>query len=146
MTVALQAGLVDLTERLGSDQSRWRWDAVHRAVFPHQGLDAVAPLRWLLSRAVPNGGDWSTVNVGPVAVDALYNQVSVPGYREVIDLSSANDSRFLDAVGQSGHFLSPFYDDALTDWHTVTLRQMRMAETHFKDDAVGELTLVPPRP
>ena len=93
--------------------TRWRWDAVHRAVFPHQGLDAVAALRPLLSRSVPNGGDWSTVNVGPVAADAPYEQHTVPGYREIIDLSPANDSRFLDAVGQSGHLLSRHYDDFL---------------------------------
>ena len=47
---------------------------MHRAVFPHQGLDAVGALRPLLSRSMPNGGDWSTVNVGPVAADALYEQ------------------------------------------------------------------------
>ena len=56
---------------------------------------------------MPNGGDWSTVNVGPVDVDHPFNQISIPGYRQIIDLSPANDSRFLDAVGQSGHFLSP---------------------------------------
>ena len=67
---ALREAVADLTERLGSDMSRWRWDGVHRAVFPHQGLDAVAALRPLLSRSVPNGGDWSTVNVAPVAADA----------------------------------------------------------------------------
>ena len=50
----------------------------------------------LLSRSVPNGGDWSTVNVGPVAVDAPYEQQSIPGYREIVDLSPANDSRFLE--------------------------------------------------
>ncbi len=35
-----------------------------------------------------------------------YDQVSVPGYRQIVDLSPANDSRFLDAVGEGGHFLS----------------------------------------
>lgn len=143
LTTALEAGLGDLTAKLGTDMTRWRWDGVHRAMFPHQGLDAVAPLRWLLSRSMPNGGDWSTVNVGPVAADALYEQVSIPGYREIIDLSAANDSRFLDAVGQSGHVLSRFYDDALVDWQTVTLRKMRLNAADISDGAIGELTLVP---
>ncbi|MEQ1870559.1 MAG: penicillin acylase family protein [Vicinamibacterales bacterium] len=143
ITAALEAGLTDLTTRLGSDMARWRWDGVHRAVFPHQGLDSVAPLRWLLSRAVPNGGDWSTVNVGPVAADSLYDQVSVPGYRQILDLSAANDSHFLDDVGQSGHALSPYYDDALKDWQTVTLRKLRMTAADINDNAVGTLTLLP---
>ena len=93
--------------------ARWRWDAVHHAVFPHQGLDAVAVLRPLLSRSVPNGGDWSTVNVGPVAADDPYEQHRSPATGEIIDLSPANDSRFLDGLGESGHLLSPHYDDFL---------------------------------
>lgn len=143
ITLALDAGLADLTSRLGESMDRWRWDAVHRAVFPHQGLDAVAPLRWLLSRSVPNGGDWSTVNVGPVSVSAPYDQVSIPGYRQVLDLSPANDNRLLDAVGQSGHFLSPFYDDALGDWQAVKLRKLRWSKADYEVGAIGSLRLEP---
>jgi penicillin amidase len=143
ITAALDAGLADLTSRLGETMDRWRWDAVHRAVFPHQGLDSVAPLRWLLSRAMPNGGDWSTVNVGPVSVSAPYDQVSIPGYRQVLDLSPANDNRLLDAVGQSGHFLSRFYDDALGDWQAVRLRKLRWTRAEYEDGAIGRLRLEP---
>ena len=55
-------------------------------------------LRPLISRSVPGAGDWSTVNVGAVAADEPYEQHSIAGYRQVIDLSSVNDSRFLDAL------------------------------------------------
>ena len=116
-----------LTEKLGGDLARWRWDAVHRAVFPHQGLDAVGLLRPLLSRSMPSAGDWSTVNAGPVDSDHPFEQREVPGYRQIIDLSPANDSRFLDAVGQSGHFLSRHYADFLPDWHDVKHRRMNGA-------------------
>jgi len=143
VTAALHAAVGDLTERLGSDPSRWRWDTVHHAVFPHQGLDTVKFLRPLLSRSVPNGGDWSTVNVGPVAADAPFEQRNVPGYREIIDLSPANDSRFLDAVGQSGHFLSSHYADFLPDWHDVKHRRMRMERADIDPGAIGHLTLRP---
>jgi penicillin amidase len=112
-------------------------------VFPHQGLDAVRVLRPILSRSVPNGGDWSTVNVAPVAADRPYQQTLVPGYREIIDLSPANDSRFLDAVGQSGHFLSRRYDDALADWRAVRHRKMRMERAAIEQGALGRLRLVP---
>jgi penicillin G amidase len=143
VTDALRLGVDDLAARLGGDMTRWRWDAVHRAVFPHQGLDAVALLRPLLSRSVPNGGDWSTVNVGPVDAAHPYEQHSVPGYREIIDLSPANDSRFLDAVGQSGHFLSRHYDDFLKDWRSVRHRKMRMSRDEIESGALGRLRLVP---
>ena len=143
VTRALRQGVGDLERRLGGDMAHWRWDAVHRAVFPHQGLDAVVALRPILSRSVPNGGDWSTLDVG--AVDALhpYEQHNVPGYREIIDLSPANDSRFLDAVGESGHFLSAHYDDFQRDWHDVRHRKMRMSRAEIDAGAIGHLRLTP---
>jgi penicillin amidase len=144
VTRALNQGVADLTSKLGSDMTRWRWDAVHRAVFPHQGLDTVAALRPLLSRSIPNVGDWSTVNVGTVLVDRPYTQEAIPGYRQIVDLSPANDSRFIDAVGQSGHFLSPHYDDFMTDWRDVQYRKMRMTRTAIDEGALGRLTLAPP--
>jgi penicillin amidase len=143
VTAALHRGIADLTARLGGDLTRWRWDAVHRAIFPHQGLDAVAALRPLLSRSVPNGGDWSTVNVAPAAADKPYEQHTVPGYREIIDLSPANDSRFLDAVGESGHFLSKHYDDFLKDWRAVKHKKMRMERADIEKNALGRLRLTP---
>jgi penicillin amidase len=143
VTQALRDGLADLTSRMGGNMDRWRWDAVHRAVFPHQGLDAVGPLRPILSRSVPSRGDWSTVNVGPVAVDAPYDQVSIAGYRQIVDLSPANDSRFADAVGQSGHFLSRHYDDFLPDWQKVGHKKMRTARADIDAGALGTLKLVP---
>jgi penicillin G amidase len=143
VTAALRRGIADLNERLGSDVSRWRWDGVHRAVFPHQGLDAVKALRPILSRSVPNGGDWSTVNVAPAAAESPYDQKQLPGYREIIDLSPANDSRFLDAVGESGHFLSPHYDDFLKDWREVRHRKMRMDRPEIEHGMIGHLRLTP---
>lgn len=129
---------------MGRDMSVWRWDRLHRAVFPHQGLDAVGLLRPLLSRSAPGTGDWSTVNVGPTAADRPFEQRSVPSYRQVVDLSPANASGFLDAVGQSGHFLSPHYDDFLPDWTSVRYRAMRTSREAIDDGAIGTLRLVPP--
>jgi penicillin G amidase len=139
---ALRQGMEDLQRRLGADMTRWRWDAVHLALFPH-ALDSAAALRPLLSRSVGIGGDWSTVNVGVTAVDHPYEVHTVPGYREIIDLSPANDSRFLDAVGESGHFLSPHYDDFLADWRAVRHRRMRIERSDIERGALGHLRLTP---
>ncbi len=145
VTRALREAVASLRRRLPGDMRQWRWDGVHRAVFPHQGLDAVRALRPWLSRSMPNGGDWSTVNVGPVAADQPYEQHSIPGFRQIVDLSRANDSRFLDAVGQSGHPLSSRYDDFLKDWQAVAHRPMRIERQAIERDAIGTLRLVPKR-
>ncbi len=143
VTRALDDAVSDLTGHLGRNMSDWRWDRVHRAIFPHQGLDAVGLLRPVLSRRRANGGDWSTVNVGAVSVDHPFEQHAVPGYREIVDLSSRNDSRFIDAVGESGHPLSIRYDDFLDDWHDVRHRPMRMERAAAEQGALGTLRLVP---
>jgi penicillin amidase len=142
VATALRQGVEDLQRRLGSDMTRWRWDAVHIAMFPH-ALDSVGALRPLLSRSMGIGGDWSTVNVGVSAADHPYEVHTVPGYREIIDLSPANDSRFLDAVGESGHFLSPHYADFLNDWRAVAHRKMRLDRADIERGALGHLRLVP---
>ena len=143
VSTALDEGVADLSRHLKGEMGRWRWDGVHRAIFPHQGLDSVALLRPLLSRSVPSGGDWSTVDVGAVAADHPYEQRSVAGYRQIIDLSPANDSRFADALGQSGHLLSRHYDDALADWRAVRHQPMRMERADVERGAIGRLRLTP---
>jgi penicillin G amidase len=143
VTGALHTAVADLTARLGGGPASWRWDRVHRAIFPHQGLDSVALLRPLLSRSIPNGGDWSTVNVGVVAPDRPYEQHSVAGFREIVDLSPADDSRFVIDLGESGHPLSPHYDDFLKDWQQVRYRRLPMDRAAVETTAAHRLRLAP---
>jgi penicillin amidase len=140
---ALHAGLDRLSSRLGSDMTRWRWAEIHTAVFAHGTLDTVPVLGRLLRRTAPHGGDWSTINVGPVFAPRPFEQHSLPGYRQIVDLSPANDSRFLEAVGQSGHVLSPYYDDGLRDWSEGRYRKMRTGRVEIEQGAIGHLRLTP---
>jgi penicillin amidase len=142
VAAAFHAGVGDLQRRLGNDLSRWRWDAVHLAMFPHT-LGSVDALRSIFSRSIGIPGDWSTVNVGVTAADHPYEAHTVPGYREIIDLSPANDSRFIDAVGESGHPLSRHYDDFMKDWRAVAHRKMRMDRAEIDRGALGHLRLTP---
>jgi penicillin amidase len=76
-------------------------------------------------------------------VDTAYEQRAVVSYRQIIDLSPKNDSRFADALGQSGHPLSSHYDDFLPDWRAVQHRRMRMERADIERGAIGQLRLVP---
>lgn len=145
VTTALHAAVQDLSERMGREPERWRWDAVHTAVFPHQAFDVVGVLRPFFSRRVPNGGDWSTINVGPVSANLPYEQHSVPGYRGIVDLSPANDSRFIESVGPSGHVLSKYFDSFQDDWKNVRYRKMRTDRLEIETGALGRLRLSPAR-
>jgi penicillin amidase len=143
---ALHDGMARLTTQLGSDMRAWRWDAVHHAVFAHGTFDGVPVLGRWLRREVPRGGDCCTVNVGPVFEPKPFTEHSIPGYRQIVDLSPANDSRFLDAVGQSGQVMSRHYDDALPLWAAGTHRKMRMSRVDIEAGAIGRLRLTPLTP
>ena len=85
-----------------------------------------------ISLRAPDGYFWT-----------LIEQRSVPGFREIVDLSPANDSRFLESVGPSGHFLSKDYDSFLSDWKNVRYRMMRTDKLQIETGARGRLRLSP---
>ena len=125
--------------------TRWRWDAVHHAIFPHQGLDAVAVLRPLSAARCRTAATGARSTSAPCRADIRSSSTRSPATAQIIDLSPANDSRFLDAVGESGHPLSPHYDDFLRDWRRVKHRRMRMDRADIETGAIGTLRLTPSR-
>jgi penicillin G amidase len=139
----LQAALDELTQRQGVQIESWRWDRMHVVAFPHQPFDQVAPLKPLFSRSIAQGGDWSTVNFGPFSLSKPFEQTSIPGYRQIIDMADADGSRFIQAIGQSGNLLSPHYDDFLADWQAVRYRPMRFQPETVRRHQQATLRLIP---
>ena len=140
---ALGEALDFLRENIGSDMTVWRWDRIHVLVFPHQPFDGNWALRTFFSRSIPNGGDRSTVNIGPIGINRNFQQRSAPGYRQLVDMSDTNGGRFIHAPGQSGHFLSSDYDNYLDDWRAVRYRRMRLDRAVVERDREATLILEP---
>ena len=128
LAVAFTKGLEQMAEQQGSDDvASWRWDRVHIVVFPHNPFSQVGALRDRFERRIGNGGDGYTVNVAPIRASELYKQYNVPSYRQVIDLSNLDNSRFMHTTGQSGNLLSNYYSDLLERWQRVEYLPMRPA-------------------
>ena len=142
----LQAALDELQTTLGADMQSWRWDRLHLTIFTHQPFESVYPLSRIFNRSIANGGDSSTVNVAPYDMQGPYMQYVVPGYRQIVTLGQPESSRFIQAIGQSGHLLSPHYDDYLADWQSVRYRAMRRDRAAITQAASGTLQLVPSQP
>ncbi|NNJ12035.1 penicillin acylase family protein [Chloroflexales bacterium ZM16-3] len=142
--LALTAGLEDMAAAQGSENiATWRWDKVHLTMFPHNPFDKVGALKPIFSRSVPNGGDGFTVDVAPVRRSELYKQYHVPSYREIIDLSDLDASRFMHTTGQSGQALSNNYSNFITRWQKVEYLPMRFSQAAVDAAGAGTLTLRP---
>lgn len=140
---ALDEALAELSNTLGGEMERWRWDSLHLAVFAHQPFNNVKALRPFFSRTVGNGGDRSTVNVGAFVAGRSFEQYVAPSYRQLIDLSNPDGGRFTLAPGQSGHFLSSHYDDLLADWRALRYRPLRFERATVERGEVERLRLEP---
>ncbi len=115
---ALENAVETLTDAYGRDMSAWRWGEPHGAHFDHQPFDVFPLLGDLFSRRAPHGGSQDTVNVGAFAVRNTpdFSTVWIPSFRALYDLSALEDSRLIIPTGQSGHLLSPHYDDLSSLW------------------------------
>ena len=137
---ALKDALDDLTSHYGGAMERWRWGEAHQATFDHPLFSHIPVLGAVFGRHSPAGGAADTVNAGSFDAnneEAPFSDLHGPGLRAVYDLSDLDDSMFQIALGQSGHVLSPHYDDLQNLWK-------RFEGFRILRDPKGEmLTLVP---
>ncbi len=108
---SLEAAVARAAALQGQDPSRWSWGKYHRLQPPHPVGAAAAPLGWLLNpRSYPIGGSGVTVGAMSHGRDGLVRTFAP--WRQVVDLADpTGNSRSIVTPGQSGHFLSPHYDD-----------------------------------
>lgn len=107
----------ELHDRYGSDPAQWAWGSIRPLTLRHP-LGASPSLRWLFDRGpFPIGGDANTVNpAGVSAHDPLGPVQFIASLRFVVELGAWDDARIVLSGGQSGHPLSPHYDDLLGLW------------------------------
>jgi penicillin amidase len=138
--LALEDALRDGAALFGSgDAASWRWGAGNTVTFPHLPFEFSALLRPLFSRRVSVGGDDVTVN----PVMRLRDETIVASYRQVIDLSDLDASRFNNTVGQSGQLVGGHYDDLLDKWRKVEHVPMRFSKAAVDRSVKTRLTIVP---
>ena len=100
------AGLV--TRRGGEGHARsatapttsaaWTWGKANEVVFAHLPFEAVGWLRPFFSRRAPHHGN--TFSVTPTM--RVEGQTVISSYRQIVDVSDFDSSRFVHPLGQSG--------------------------------------------
>lgn len=145
---ALDRALDFLAERHGRNPAEWRWGDAHQAKLAHPVLGKL-PLLWRLSDVqLPTDGDAFTINRGQGIVSDQaepFAHVQGAGYRAVYDLADLDNSRFMQAAGQSGNPLSHFYANLAWRWRDGRAIRIPASPASGPKDKLAVLTLNPPR-
>lgn len=121
LSATLGEALQELTRDQGAEPNGWRLDRLQRARFVNP-VGSEAPLIGsLFVREVPVGGDSSSIHAIYSSYGAPHRVTILQSLLVQFDLSPGGETRVLIPMGQSGHPLSPHYDDLLESWRTTTL-------------------------
>lgn len=140
---AFHAAIEELREKLGDDISRWQYGAIHKMTYNHP-LGMAKPLDKLFNRGpFPLGGDIDTVFMGATIPNQPEVVVTVPSYRQIVNLADLKTSLSGHAPGQSGHIASKHYADFIQPWLHVQHHPMLYDRTMIEANSAGNLHLFP---
>jgi penicillin G amidase len=126
MSQSLEKGAAALEKQLGSDPTKWRWGDLHKARF-NATIGSAPIIGPLLNREIANTGTYQSVNVAGYNPDNFV-QTAGPSYREIVDASNMDGSRFIHPMGQSGDPMSGNYANLLPLWRDVKYIPMSTQE------------------
>ncbi|TWB96108.1 penicillin amidase [Bradyrhizobium macuxiense] len=116
---SLGAAVADVTDKLGSDASMWRWGRLHVAKFDH----ALMPLADKTTAAQMQVGPLAYGGAANVPRAATYRRsdyhlTAGASFRMVLDVGNWDASRTINTPGQSGDPFSGHYRDLAPLWAT----------------------------
>jgi penicillin amidase len=143
--VSLDAAILHLTEKYGERIESWRWGQAHQAEHKHEVLGDVRFLGWLTNiRQQTSGGDNTLMRgVARGTGPKPFTNVHAAVYRAVVDFADLDSSVFITSTGQSGHFLSRYYDDLAELWRRGEYIPMSLDIDLARGGAVGTTRLLP---
>jgi penicillin G amidase len=140
---AFKAALDELRDRLGSNILGWHYGIIHKMTYNHP-LGAVKALERFFNRGpYPVGGDNDTVNMGATLPNNPEVVITVPSFRQIVDLADLSRSLSIHAPGQSGLPASKHYDDFIQLWMKLEYHPMLFTRQAIEENAEGTLRMLP---
>jgi penicillin amidase len=142
---SLSKALDEIRSVQGPDWKQWQWGNAHPAFGEHRPFSSVAPLAPIFTVSRPSAGDSYSLLRGKTDFSEKepYRNVHASAYRAIYDLSDMDASLFVTSTGQSGHFLSPHYDDFADRWSAVDYVTMTTNPDDYRTRAAGTFVLEP---
>jgi penicillin amidase len=148
LALALDDALKWIEGRYGTDVSKWRWGAAHKAEMRHRLFSALPLIGGFGSLAIEADGDGRTVNKMDMNVrdpKSPYAARHGAGFRAIYTLADLDASRFILSTVPSGHPLSRFYDNMLRDWRDISYVRFARDRAEAERGAAGIIDLRPLR-
>jgi penicillin G amidase len=140
---AFSAAVEELRDRLGSDIAQWHYGKIHQMTYNHP-LGMVKPLARIFNRGpFPLGGDIDTVNMGAALPHSPETVITVPSFRQIVNLADMQTSLSGHSPGQSGHPASKHYADFIKPWLKVKHHPMLFERGMIEANAEGVLKMIP---
>lgn len=123
----------DLKKEMGNNPQKWEWGKLHTLTIAHPMGDV---LPFFNVKAGPLSGDFFTLGASGWEGDDPY-AVSYGGcIRMIIDFADPENSTIISPPGQSGHYLSPHYDDLVEAWITNEQIPLHFFDAQELDDVL----------
>ena len=143
--LSLDDALIWVAENHGAALQSLRWGDAHEATHDHPVLGEAPVLKWFVNiRQSTSGGD-NTLMRGRTSgtPEDPFMNVHAAAYRGVYDFADPDSSVFITSTGQSGHFLSRYYDDLGDLWRRGEYIPMSLDPALARGGAVGITILEP---
>ena len=143
--ISLDEALLGLEKKYGNTITRWRWGTAHQALHSAPLFGRIPVVSWFANiRQETPGGDNTLLRGATRGTGSTpFTNVHGSGFRAVYDFSDLDSSVMIASTGQSGHLLSPHYDDLATLWRRSEYIPMSLDPEVARGGAVGITQLVP---
>lgn len=99
------------------------WGDIHTVYFKND-IFTNTKLSCVTNREIAQVGG-GTYTVMAMFVSAQMQTTDGPSYRQLVDLSGQESDQFVLPLGQSGSWLSPYYDNMLSLWQAGRYLEMK---------------------
>lgn len=144
LQTALTRAVRRVRDTVGDSTLKWHWGRLHQLSYVHP-LGSARLLRNLFNRGpIPVGGDNTTILQTRYTPAFPLGMVQVlPSYRQIIEVGSWDHMQSVTSTGQSGHPLSPNYDDQMVMWREGVYHLMPWTREAVERLAVNKVLLRP---
>jgi penicillin amidase len=144
LSEALTQAARSIRATAGDSTRRWAWGRAHQLRYVHP-LGSARLLKNLFNRGpFPVSGDATTINMARHTPQLPLGLVQViAGYRQIYEVGVWDRAETITSLGQSGHPLSPHYDDQILLWREGLYHAMPWSAEAVANASVYHLRLQP---